>query len=190
MMKIISNKAIYGLATCACLSLASSACTVHSESINVPIVEEIPMTNKLELIDTYQFFEKQGDLYFVLTLKNNTDKTIEIDPSIQPFTVYRQYYERLEERYVTSSPMPPVTMIVIEPNESHNFEFMLNDFYIMKDGENTYDFVYFYNKNDDEFKRHGDYKRSIRDDTIFSFTWRKEPDSRKGRLTNYATKSI
>ena len=170
------------------VSLVLSGChTIMQQNKNIH-VEDTKTQESRKIIDTYQFFEKDGDLFFVLTLKNNTSEKIEIDPTITPFSIY-QDFESIESGYIIPSPRPPVTMIVIAPNESHDFEFNLSDEYNFKDGKNTYDFVYSYGKDYtyEELVKIG-YKNVIKQNTIFSFTWDKQPNSRKGKLINYQTK--
>lgn len=146
--------------------------------------EDKKMLDTRKIIDSYQLFEKDGDLFFILTLKNNTSEDIKINPTTTPFSIDYNF-ERIESSYLIPSPRPVPEMIVIAPSESHDLEFNISDEYDFREGRNTYDFVFAYGKDYtyDELVRIG-YKNVIKQDTIFSFTWDKKPSSRKGELVS------
>lgn len=185
-MNNISKRKLSGLLIG--FSLVLSGCHTLVQQNENNHIEDAKMQETRKIIDTYQFFEKDGDLFFVLTLKNNTSEDIRINPTTTPFSIY-QDFESIESSYIIPSPRPVPEMIVIAPNESHDLEFNISDEYDFREGRNTYDFVFAYGKDYtyDELVRIG-YKNVIKQDTIFSFTWQKEPDSRKGKLINFKIK--
>ena len=149
---------------------------------------ETIMLEKLKIIDTLDFYEKEGDLFFVLNLKNNTDEIIKIDKSIKPFWIQQ---DKDALRYKLISPSYPDGVkdqyVYLKPRESEDFVYKVNEMYQFLEGELGYTLTYI----DYLYDINNSSKIDPKYLTEINLRWRKEKDSDKGVLisTDFDSKS-
>lgn len=151
----------------------------HLHKKNTTKVSEINIY-EFKIIDNYSLFEKNGDLFFSINLKNNTNNTINFNTNVQPFSIYYNEQQLLEAKpYPSFINTVPERVIDIRKGESYKLDYILNNEYFFIDNVKEYQLVYinrFYdiysNENIDP-----NYIKTI------NFNWEKLKDSNKGTLT-------
>lgn len=169
-------------------SLLIVGCNTTKTENNINKYREVIMTENLKVIDTINFYSKEGGLFFILNLKNNTNKTIAIDKTITPFAIY-QNEEALEYKLliVNYPDGRDDKYIYLQPNENKDFEYFINREYQFLMGEHDYVLEYV----DHFYDRNHIGKVDPKYLTEIAFRWRKKKDSDKGVLisTDFDSKS-
>lgn len=168
------------------ISLLIVGCNTTKTETDTTNYGETIMLEKLKILDTISFYEKEGDLFFVVNLKNNTCETIAIDRTITPFAIYHEE-EALEYKLpIVNYPDGRSNQyIYLQPNEDEDFEYWISREYQFMEGERDYILEYvdhFYDRNHIGIVN----PKYL---TEINFRWRKEKDSDRGQLISTDFKS-
>lgn len=163
------------------ISLLIVGCNTSKKENNMSKYGEVIMAENLKIIDAIDFYEKKGDLFFVVNLKNNTNETIVIDRTITPFAIYHKdealeynlpivnYPDGRDDQYIS-----------LKPNEDKDFEYWISREYQFIEGKHDYILEYVDHFYDSKHIGIVDSKYL----TEINFRWRKEKGSDKGTLIN------